>query len=70
MKNNPFSFFLDQLEQKLPDSLRPMPTEIRTAARAMIDERLNLTGCRAVNLKHRNACWHKQKRALPHWKRS
>lgn len=40
MKNNPFSFFLDQLEQKLPDSLRPMPTEIRTAARAMIDERL------------------------------
>ena len=40
MKNNPFSFFLDQLEQKLPDSLRPMPAEIRTAARAMIDERL------------------------------
>ena len=40
MKNNPFSFFLDQLEQKLPGSLRPMPAEIRTAARAMMDERL------------------------------
>jgi len=40
MKNNPFSFFLDQLEQKLPDSLRPMPGEIRAAARAMMDERL------------------------------
>lgn len=40
MKNNPFSFFLDQLEQKLPDVLRPMPTEIRQAVCAVMDERL------------------------------
>ncbi|MDO4643705.1 MAG: accessory factor UbiK family protein [Cardiobacteriaceae bacterium] len=40
MKNNPFSFFLDQLEQKLPESLRPVRDEIKSAARAMMDDKL------------------------------
>lgn len=40
MKNNPFSFIIDQLEQKLPDSLQPVQAEIRTAAREMINEKL------------------------------
>ena len=29
MKSNPFSFLLDQLEQKLPDSLRPVQAEVK-----------------------------------------
>ena len=40
MKSNPFSFLLDQLEQKLPDSLRPVQAEVKAAARSLLDDKL------------------------------
>jgi len=40
MRSNPFSFLLDQLEQKLPDSLRPMQAEFKSAARSLLDDKL------------------------------
>ena len=40
MKSNPFSFLLDQLEQKLPDSLRPVQEEVKAAARSLLDDKL------------------------------
>ena len=40
MKSNPFSFLLDQLEQKMPDSLRPVQAEVKAAARSLLDDKL------------------------------
>lgn len=40
MKNNPFSFLLEQLEDKLPETLRPLPAEAKAAAQSLLDEKL------------------------------
>ena len=45
MKSNPFSFLLDQLEQKLPDSLRPVQAEVKAAARSLLDDKLAQFDC-------------------------
>ena len=71
MKSNPFSFLLDQLEQKLPDSLRPVQAEVKAAARSLLDDKLaQFDWCRAASLRHRHSSWRKPRRALPHWRRS
>ena len=40
MKSNPFSFLLDQLEQKLPDSLRPVQAEAQAQLLAQAEARI------------------------------
>lgn len=40
MKTNPFSFFLNQVETHLPESLRPFSSEVKTFSRKMLEERL------------------------------
>lgn len=40
MKNNPFSFFRDQVEAHIPETLRPLNDEIKNTTRKIIHEKL------------------------------
>lgn len=41
MKNNPFSFAWHQLEDKMPEALRPLNAEVKKASRRLWQERLD-----------------------------
>lgn len=41
MKSNPFSFILDQLEERMPEALRPFNQEMKNASRRLFQERLD-----------------------------
>lgn len=41
MENNPLSFILDQLEERIPEALRPFNEEMKNASRRLFQERFD-----------------------------
>lgn len=41
MKSNPISFILDQLEERMPEALRPFNQEMKNASRRLFQERFD-----------------------------
>lgn len=39
MKNNPFAFFIDQLQEKMPEALRPLNAEMKKASQRLLHDR-------------------------------
>lgn len=58
MKNNPFAFFIHQLETHLPEPLKPFQAEVKETAKRVISEKLG-----DFDLVSR-AEWHAQNQAL------
>lgn len=41
MKNNPFDFFLNQLENNLPEPLKPFQQEVKETAKRVISSKMS-----------------------------